>query len=426
MSGARLGVARAVAAVIGEGRSLDAALPVDVDARGRALAYETLRHGPRLDWMLGRLLRKALKPADADVHAALLVGLCEITVFTTPDYAAVDGAVRTARALEKDWAAKVVNGVLRNFLRRRGELEAAANRDRVASSEHPSWLLDAIEADWPDDVRHIVAAGNTKGPMWLRVNTTRMTVVEYAGLLAGAGITARGESPAPEGLKLERPVEVVELPGFAKGLVSVQDAAAQLAAHLLDPRPGERLLDAASAPGGKAAHLLERCRGEAKLTALEVDAARLDKVRDNLERLGLEATLLRGDATKPGEWWDGEAFDRILLDAPCSGTGVIRRHPDIKWLRRPEDVAAQAKLQTAMLQALWPTLKPGGRLLYATCSVLRRENAAVVSAFLDMHADARAVAPELEWGRDSGPGRQILPGERDMDGFFYALLEKAR
>lgn len=424
MSGARLSVVRAVAAVIGKGRSLDAALAADVDARSRALAYETLRHGPRLDWMLKRLLHKGLKPADADLRAVLLVGLCEISVFSTPDYATVDGAVRTARALNKEWAAKLVNGVLRNFLRRRRELQAAAARDPVASSEHPAWMLDAFRADWPDDVQRIVAAGNAKGPMWIRVNTTRMTVVEYAGLLSGAGITAREDSPAPEGLKLERPVEVAELPGFEKGLVSVQDAAAQLAAHLLAPQPGERLLDAASAPGGKAAHLLERCGGEAKLTALEVDAERLEKVRGNLERLGLGATLRQGDATRPDDWWDGAPFDRILLDAPCSGTGVIRRHPDIKWLRRPDDIAEQARLQAAMLEALWPTLRPNGRLLYCTCSVLKRENAGVVAAFLDAHGDARAAMPRVDWGRESGPGRQILPGERDMDGFYYAVLEK--
>lgn len=416
--------ARALARVIGGGRSLDEALPGSAEPGTRALVYETLRLGHRLDFMLGKLLRKPIKPDDADLHALLLAGLCELTRFSAPDYAVVDGVVEATRKLDKPWAAKLANAVLRNFLRGRDGLEAEAGRDPAASVSHPAWLAKAIRADWPDEAGAIFAANNDKGPMWLRVNTRRVSVDDYRTRLAEAGIAVAAAGPVPEALMLQRPVEVAELPGFAQGQVSVQDAAAQLAAHLLDLQPGFRVLDACCAPGGKTGHILEHVPEGTRLTAVEKDAGRLDRVRENLQRLGLDTELVAGDAARPDAWWDGEPFDRILLDAPCSGTGVIRRHPDIKWLRRASDIAAHAELQSRLLAALWPLLAPGGHLLYATCSILEAENAGRIEVLLAERTDAGAVPlPEI-LGTARGAGRQVLPGEGGMDGFFYALLAK--
>ncbi len=422
---ARVVAARAVAEVITAGRSLDRGLPVDADPRARALAFETLRHGTRYRFYLERLMERPLPKKQAVIEGLLLVAFCELEQFRTPDYAAVDGAVEGARALGQPRLARLVNGVLRNFLRRRESLEAAAADDLAAASTHPAWLVERLRADWPGDADAILAAGNDKGPMWLRVNAARTGAGDYADRLAAAGMTAE-PGPAPESLRLAQPVEVTELPGFGDGLVSVQDAAAQLAAGLLAPEPGNRVLDLACAPGGKLAHLLERCPDIGEVVGVDTDEQRLARTADNLGRLGLDgsAQLVAGDGARPEQWWDGRPFDRILLDAPCSGTGVIRRHPDIKWLRRERDIEAHAALQADLLEAAWSMLAPGGRLLYATCSVLRAENEAVVQAFLESTPSARAVTLPAEWGRNAGPGRQILPGEGGMDGCYYALLAR--
>jgi 16S rRNA (cytosine967-C5)-methyltransferase len=267
--------------------------------------------------------------------------------------------------------------------------------------------------------------------MWLRVNLRRSDPVRYAGRLREAGLEAEGCAFAPEALRLSRPVDVTRLPGFAEGEVSVQDAAAQLAAHLLDARPGSRVLDACSAPGGKACHLLERAPSLGRLVALDIDEGRNRRVRENLDRLGLEAEVVTGDACEPSGWWDGQPFDRILLDAPCSGTGVIRRHPDIKLLRRREDIPAFAARQGRLLGSLWQLLAPGGRLLYATCSVLRAENAAVIEAFLahvpqaaEVTESARLFLPGQPPVTGAGPGLALPTGAADTDGFYYACLEK--
>lgn len=422
---ARVVAARAVAEVMSAGRSLDRGLPGDADPRARALAFETLRHGTRYRFYLERLLERPLPKKQAAIEGLLLVAFCELEQFRTPDYAAVDGAVEGARALGQPRLARLVNGVLRTFLRRRESLVAAAGDDPAAASTHPAWLVETLRADWPGDANAILAAGNDKGPMWLRVNASRTGVTAYAERLAAAGMAAE-PGPAPESLRLAQPVEVTDLPGFGEGLVSVQDAAAQLAAGLLAPVPGDRALDLACAPGGKLAHLLERCPDLGGVVGVDTDEQRLARTADNLERLGLagRAELVAGDGARPEEWWDGRPFDRILLDAPCSGTGVIRRHPDIKWLRRPGDIAVHAGLQAALLRAAWSMLAPGGRLLYATCSVLWAENQGVVDAFLASTPTARAATLPSEWGTEAGPGRQILPGEAGMDGFFYALLAR--
>lgn len=420
---ARLVAARAVGAVIGSGRSLDEALPAEASPRARALAFETLRFGLRYRFQLGRLMDRPLPRKEWAVQGLLLVSICELDRFRTPEYATVDAAVAATRALGRPRLAKLVNGVLRNWLRRRDELEEAAESDPEARAAHPRWLLDQFAADWPEAWPAIVAAGNDKGPMWLRVNARRTDPAAYRERLAQAGIEAV-PGPVPEALRLDQPVEVAKLPGFAAGEVSVQDAAAQLAAGLLAPGDGDRVLDAACAPGGKTAHLLERYPNLGSLVGVDVEAGRLERTSENLARLGLTAELHTGDAATPDEWWDGAPFDRILLDAPCSGTGVIRRHPDIKWLRRASDTAAYAETQARLLHAAWRLLAPGGRLLYATCSVLRAENEAVVGPFVDNTPEARALDLPGDWGRPAGRGRQVLPGEEGTDGFFYALLAR--
>jgi 16S rRNA (cytosine967-C5)-methyltransferase len=289
---------------------------------------------------------------------------------------------------------------------------------------HPAWLVGRITADWPADWEAVLEANNRQAPMWVRVNRRRSSPAAWAARFAAVGGEAQ-PGPAPESLRLGHPVDVAELPGFSEGEVSVQDAAAQLAAGLLNPQSGEHVLDACAAPGGKTGHLLELAP-EARVTALDADEDRAGRITDNLARLGVNARVSVADAGCPGAWHDGRPFDAILLDAPCSGTGVIRRHPDIKLLRRSEDIAVLAAGQDRLLDALWPLLRPGGRLLYCTCSILREENAERAEAFLRRHADAAAASLDGPWGRPDGPGRQILPGETGMDGFYYACLTKSK
>jgi 16S rRNA (cytosine967-C5)-methyltransferase len=308
--------------------------------------------------------------------------------------------------------------VLRRYQRERAELDSVLEADAEARFSHPAWLLAELERDWPSDWQRICDANNAAAPMWLRVNTRRTQRDRYLEKLRVAGIAARPSAEVATAVVLESPQPVDELPGFVAGEVSVQDVAAQRAAEFLDLASGQRVLDACAAPGGKTGHILEACPGLDEVWALDRDPARLARVRENLARLGLDATVVAGDATRPETWWDGKPFDRILLDAPCSAVGVIRRHPDIKVLRRPEDVARAVELQAALLQALWPLLRPGGRLVYATCSVLRRENDAQIAAF-------SSAAGAIDAAGTEAPGRcQTLPGDADGDGFYYACLQK--
>ena len=339
----------------------------------------------------------------------------------------VDQAVAAAR-LEADTraAAPFLNATLRRFLRERDPLLAAVLREPEARWNHPRWWVELLRQSYPADWQAILEAGNLPPPMTLRVNTRKTTPEAYLPQLAAAGMAAR--RIGPQALVLGRPCDVARLPGFAQGLVSVQDLAAQLAAPLLDARPGQRVLDACAAPGGKAGHLLELV--ECELTALDSDAQRLQRVRENLQRLGLQAHLAAGDARDPAGWWDGRTFDRILLDAPCSASGIVRRHPDIRWLRRRSDLATLSRQQSEMLGALWPLLEPGGKLLYATCSVFRAEGEEVVDRFCGGRPDAERLPVSWRWfgeERDS-PLSQLLPqsGEtRDHDGFFYASIRKS-
>ena len=295
----------------------------------------------------------------------------------------------------------------------------------MAQSAHPAWLLEHLQQDWPADWERIVSANNATPPMTLRVNAAHSERDTYVAMLKESGTSCEPARHTEYGLTLSQPVGVDHLPNFTDGAVSVQDAAAQLAAQLLDARPGERVLDACAAPGGKTAHILERQPGLAKLLALDISEERIQRLTDNLRRLGLSATTCVGDATNPTSWWDGRPFDRILLDAPCSATGVIRRHPDIKVLRHAEDLRQLTQTQAQILTALWPLLKPGGMLLYVTCSILQQENSQQIQDFLATQADARHNLIDAEWGHAQAAGRQTLPGENGMDGFFYACIQKA-
>lgn len=429
---ARAAAALAIRAVLDRGRSLTDALetlpPLD-DERDRPLVreigYGVLRILPRLEALAKLLLRKPLKREDADVHALILVGLYQLTDMRIPPHAAVAATVEAAREMGKGWAASLVNALLRRFQRER---ESLLSRAGGSSPEvrwlFPSWLLDRLRAAWPEQWREIVAASNARAPMFLRVNRTRTTRPDYAQRLSAAGLTARATPDTTAGLTLDLPVPTARLPGFADGLVSVQDAGAQLAAELLNARAGERVLDACAAPGGKSAHILERAGAGLDLTALDADPQRLERVRENLGRLGLAARVVHGDATAPVGDWASVAYDRILLDAPCSATGVIRRHPDIKWLRRDSDIGSLTDLQARMLDALWPLLVPGGTLLYVTCSLLPEENEAQVQAFLRRRSDARAAVLDLSRGVARAFGRQTFPRSGEADGFYYAALEK--
>ncbi len=428
MTPVRAAAARAVAAVVG-GRSLGDALAAERDrvapddgALLQELAYGTVRHWHRLEPVLATRLRKPFKARDADVHALLVVALYELAEMRTPAHAAVDAAVDAVSALgrRKDWARALINGVLRGVLREPDAL--APPDDPTQAHAWPGWLAAALQADWPEDWPGIAASGTARPPMTLRVNQARSSRATYRQRLADAGIEAHESDWAPAGLTLDAPVSVERLPGFADGEVSVQDAAAQLAAPLLAPLGGCRVLDACAAPGGKTGHLAELEPPPATIVAVESDVGRSERMRQGLARLGVTAEIVIADVAATADWWDGRPFERILLDVPCSGTGVIRRHPDIKLLRRAGDIDALAQTQARLLDAVWPLLAPGGMLLYTTCSILRRENEHQVAAFLCRQSGARACAPAAPWGRVTGGGRQILPGEYGMDGFFYACL----
>jgi 16S rRNA (cytosine967-C5)-methyltransferase len=435
--GARLRAAAAevVDAVVTAGKSLDAALPAQESrlAEGdrallRLLCYGTLRHHWRLQFWTGQLLERPLKPRDSVINALLAVGLYQLTDTRIPDHAVVSQTVEASRLLRRPKLAGLLNAVMRRFLREGVESVAPASDEAI--HDHPQWLIDAIRRDWPREAEAVLTANNTRAPMWLRVDASRETATEYVERLQDIGLAAETFNAIESAVKLAEPSPVEELPGFAEGLVSVQDAAAQLAAPWLLQGRGGRVLDACAAPGGKSGHLLELGGADIDLTCVDRDAGRLRAVEQTVARLGRAATLLCGDASTPQAWWDGSAFDAILLDAPCSATGVIRRHPDIKLLRRAADIPALASLQRSLLDSVWPTLAPGGRLLYVTCSVLAAENDEVVGPFVEATADARENdALQNNNIRDvmqrKAYGFQVLPGTADMDGFYYACLEKA-
>ncbi len=429
--------ARCVDYVLADGMSLDSAFAAadlhTLDERAqsfvKALAYGAVRTHFRNAALLELLLDKPIKAKDSVIYALLSVGLFALQESRRPDYAVVSATVSAVDKLGRKRMRGFINAILRRFLRERDSLLAQLDQDEQARTLHPDWLVDRMQGDWPDAVENVLTANNSQAPMWLRVNQQKLSPDDYLQNLRAADIGATQPLAAlPEALLLDEPQPVSNLPGFAAGECSVQDAASQRVAGFLAPQPGDRVLDACAAPGGKTCHLLESFPAIEQVIALDISADRLLRVDDNLNRLHLDALVMEGDALEPAGWWDGQPFDRILIDAPCSAIGVLRRHPDIRLLRMAADIPVLAAIQLRMLHALWPLLKTGGRLLYTTCSILRMENEAVIAAFLAEQSNAC----ELPLSADMLPaaavatahGLQILPSATGSDGFYYALLEK--
>lgn len=388
----------------------------------KQLCFGTLRFYERLQWQLNRLLDKPLQDNQQVVRIILLIGLYQLQYSHMPSFAVVSTAVELTRDLRQAWAAGLVNAILRNFLRRQAELDERMQTAPEALHCHPTWLIKATQAAYPDAWPAILASNLQQAPLTLRVNQRRVTRSAYLVSLQAAGLEACATQHSAVGIHLLKGVPVHELPDFNNGYVSIQDEAAQLTAYLLDCAPGQRVLDACAAPGGKSAHLLETA--DIDLVALDIDAGRTQRIQDNLQRLQLQASVHIADANDVNRWWDGQSFDRILLDAPCSATGIIRRQPDIKLHRRLKDVQALVTCQTQLLHTLWSTLKPGGILLYATCSLLPQENQQVIQAFVDTHSDATWLPITWPLLSDTALGLSLLPGQDGMDGFFYAKLLK--
>ncbi|OGT03026.1 MAG: 16S rRNA (cytosine(967)-C(5))-methyltransferase [Gallionellales bacterium RIFCSPLOWO2_02_60_31] len=427
MHNIQLAAGQIVQQVLADGRNLNQVLEESLRRKSawtpaqraalQDLSYGTLRYYGQLRTLLGLLLHKPM--LDQRIYHVLLVALYQLQYSKAAQHAVVDHAVRSAQMLNVK-VSGLVNAILRNFLRSRGALLEQAAQHAEGKYSYPQWWIDELQAQYGERSAAILTAGNLHPPMTLRVNRRRGTTADYLALLSqqdGEQQNFPARLIEPDALQLDKPVPVDRLPGFFNGLVSVQDAGAQYAARLLDVRDGMRVLDACAAPGGKTAHILECAQVE--MVAVDKDEKRLQRVAENLQRLELSAQLLVGDAAEPEKWWDGRAFDRILADVPCSASGVVRRHPDIKWLRRRTDIAGFAAQQLDILCALWPLLAQEGKLLYATCSVFRQENEQVVAAFLAQQPDARRLPIALP---ESGNG-QILPNDQH-DGFFYALLHK--
>lgn len=417
-------------------------------AMTRALCFGVARYYFQLEAIADSLLKK--RPKDQALWCIILLGLYQLYERTNPDHSIVNNSVTLTIRIKKAWAKGMVNAVLRTFCRQRDTLlNELGQQSLTAAYNHPAWLIERLRQAWPDVWEKILHENDQHPPMTLRVNATASNAQQardsYLQTLHEAGITAIASNYAPQAITLEKPCDVQQLPEFNRGAVSVQDGAAQLAAPLLALAPQLRVLDACCAPGGKTAHILEIEPRLKALLALDIDSERLTRVKDNLLRLNLhlkikdqytlsingtqENSIIKvqqGDAAKPEAWWDETQFDRILLDAPCTATGVIRRHPDIKYLRTPNDVKQICDTQSNLLKRLWPLLTPGGRLVYATCSILPEENHAQIKQFLSAHTDATCMPLDAHWGHTTEYGTQILPGEHGMDGFFYAILIKAQ
>ncbi|QBB12672.1 16S rRNA (cytosine(967)-C(5))-methyltransferase RsmB [Edwardsiella piscicida] len=418
--------ARTLSAVLDQGQSLSSVLPSaaqPLSDKDRALLQElcfgTLRVLPQLEWIVQQLMAKVLTGKQRPLHYLLLVGLYQLIYTRIPPHAALAETVDGAVALKRPQLKGLINGVLRQFQRQQQPL-LLQSQQHASHWLHPSWLLKRLQQAYPEQWQSIADANNQRPPMWLRVNRCHHTRDAYLALLLQAGIDAVPHETFPDALRLQDPQPVSRLPGFEQGWVTVQDASAQHSVDLLDPQDGEQILDLCCAPGGKNHHILEAAP-KAHVLAVDVDESRLKRVRENLQRLQQHAEIRCGDGRTPDEWARGRQFDRILLDAPCSATGVIRRHPDIKWLRRDSDIAELAALQREIIDAVWPFLKSGGVMVYATCSILPQENQEQILAFLSRHPDARLS----DTGDIQRPGLQFLPRPDAGDGFFYAKLIKA-
>lgn len=387
----------------------------------KEMCYGSLRWYGRCRGVVERLVKRPPRKRDRVIEALMVVGVYQLEYMRLPPHAAIHTTVDACAALGRPVYKGLVNGVLRNFQRRRDALLEAL--PAPARDAHPGWLWRAIAEQWPDHARTIVEANNTRPPMTLRINIRRLPVDDYLEALRSVGLEGRRIEYAPAAVALDTPVNVERLPGFADGWVSVQDASAQLLAGVIDPGPGERILDACAAPGGKLTHMLEAFPGVA-VQAIEADPARARRITENLARLQLESDITVADAGNLESWWDGSLFDLVLLDVPCSGTGVIRRHPDIKVLRRSSDVDQFAAVQARLLDRLWRVVKPGGRLVYATCSIMAAENQEQIESFLRRTPDCREKPVQLPVGVALSQGWQVLPEPGGGDGFFYALLRR--
>jgi len=417
-----------IARVLQKGESLSTAMPKEIknlDERDRpmvqALVYGVLRWRWQIESILSKYIKKPLKAKDTDVKLILMLGVFQLLWMRTPDYAAVDAAVKSSLKIKKKWAKGLINAILRQIIRERDEIDY--KQDIVAEFSHPQWLVDAVKKDWPENWKKMLTQANEVAPMTLRIDTQQVSLDEYNKQLNEVELDAEPIVSVPTALVLEQATDVHRLPDFENGKVSVQDAAAQLAGHLIQLEPGLKVLDACAAPGGKTAHMLQT-EPTIQMDAVDISETRLQRVEENLDRLNLEANLITSDISQPKEWWDGEQYDRILLDAPCSATGVIRRHPDIKSLRRPTDIPELVETQKQILNAVWPMLKPGGLMLYATCSIFKAENESQMQSFLQRTDDAEEIKLDVKWGHEQAAGRQILTGENKMDGFYYALIRK--
>ena len=424
--------AEALCEVRDRGRSLRAVLPAAMarlsDARDRALLeamlFQSCRWLPRYQAILGQLLARPLPLRQARIEALLVIGLAQLDALALPAHAAISSTAEVARDWRQPAMVGLVNAILRRWLREGAALAARLADQPVFTLAHPDWLVQRVRADWPEQAEAIFAANNRPAPLWLRLHPAAGGSAAYLQRLSADGIVAsQGPEGWPQALRLDAPLPPERLPGWASGQIAVQDAAAQAVAGLLPLRPGMRVLDACAAPGGKSAALLEAEPG-LDLLALDQDPRRLQRMREGLARQRHAPSMRVADASRPSDWWDGRPFELILLDVPCSATGVIRRQPDIKLHRREADIAALVGLQRALLDACWPLLAPGGTLLYTTCSLLREENAAQVDDFLGRQPQARPLALPARLGHPCGSGRQRLPGEQDMDGFFYAALAR--
>lgn len=394
-------------------------------AYAKHLTYGVLRWLSALEWISSQLLRKPLRRKDRDIQRLILIGLFELWHDGGADHAATHETAECAKKLKKPWAVPVINAVLRRFQREKTEwIDRLDNRDERFA--HPAWLLSTLKDDWPEHWQQIASANQQAGALWLRLNR-RFDAAESIAGLTDAGFSIDRHATLEDAVKVSPAAGVAQLPGFSEGRFSVQDPAAQLAAGLLKLEKHHVVLDACAAPGGKTCHILERAPG-VNLTVLDQSKSRLRQVEENLDRLGLRndtmPRLMVADAAETDSWWDGEPFDRVLLDAPCTATGVIRRHPEIKWLRSRNQLQKAVAMQARLLDRLWPLLKPGGILVYATCSELRLENNLQIQAFLEKSPDAQSNDLDVLWGQNVECGRQIFPGEQEMDGFFYARLQK--
>lgn len=391
------------------------------------LCYGFCRYYYLLRAELKALMSKPLKGRDQDVQLILLLGLYQLRFMRVEDHAAVNESVKLLKKRNKGWAKGLVNAVLRSYIRKQADSDQAQQAELTEQQHrqaYPDWIRQKIAADWGDSEARILQAGNQRAPMVLRIDLSRISRSSYLQQLTDRQILAAGHPLLESAVILQSPMAVELLPGFSEGLVSVQDAAAQLAATLLDCEPGMRVLDACAAPGGKTLHILQLAQG-LRLQALDKDAERLQRVRENMQRGGVEAELICADAADTESWFKGELFDRVLLDVPCSASGIMRRHPDIRLLRQPDDIAGLARQQRHLLDSLWPLLKPGGRLLYSTCSLFKDENEVQLAGFMASRNDcAERSLDTVVWGMERPIGRQILPGYDEMDGFYYACLEK--